>query len=109
MKYQVVIESPGEAVVKTTYLNKDFSYVFLGILGDLAERTSKKKNLKRKFTFVSSGLQPPFPAGDPRRFKVIRKDFHGEDDINVTIEAKSLQEACDKFAAPYNDVFEVVT
>lgn len=111
MKYQVVIESPEEAVVKTTYLNKNFSYVFLGISSDPEERptkAAKKKNIPRKYTFTSSALMPPFAVGDPRRFKIIRQMFHGENDINVVIEATSLQEACDKFATPYNDVFEVI-
>jgi hypothetical protein len=48
-------------------------------------------------------------VGDPRRFKIIRQQYHGENDINVVIEATSLQEACDKFATPYNDIFEVVS
>ena len=108
MKYQVVLELPCEAVVKTTYLNKNFSYVFLGITCDPAEHSSMKKSAKRKYTFVSSALLPPLPVGDPRRFKIIRQHFHGESDINVTIEATSLQEACNKFATPYNDVFEVI-
>ena len=109
MKYQVVIESPEEAIVKTTYLNKNFSYVFLAISCDPEDRSSKKKNVNRKYTFMSSALQPPYAVGDPRRFKIIRQMFHGENDINVVIEATSLQEACDKFATPYNDVFEVVS
>lgn len=112
MKYQVVIESPDEAIVKTTYLNKNFSYVFLAISSDPEERpskASKKKNVSRKYTFMSSALQPPFAVGDPRRFKIIRQQYHGENDINVVIEATSLQEACDKFATPYNDIFEVVS
>ena len=108
MKYQVVVESPDEAIVKTTYLNKNFSYVFLAISCDPEERPSKKKNVNRKYTFMSSALQPPYAIGDPRRFKIIRQMFHGENDINVVIEATSLQEACDKFATPYNDVFEVI-
>lgn len=108
MKYQVVIESPAEAIVKTTYLNKNFSYVFLAISSDPEEKPSKKKNVTRKYTFMSSALQAPYAIGDPRRFKIIRQMYHGENDINVVIEATSLQEACDKFATPYNDVFEVI-
>jgi hypothetical protein len=107
MKYQVVIESPESAVVKTTYLNKNFTYIFFGITFDPVDRASKKKKETRKYTFTSSTLQPPFPVGDPRRFKIIRQQFHGEDDLNVTIEATSLQEACDIFATPYKDIFEV--
>ncbi|MDP4219455.1 MAG: hypothetical protein Q8916_02715 [Bacteroidota bacterium] len=108
MRYQVVLESPDEAIVKTTYLNKSFNYVFLGITCEPTEGSSKKKNVVKKYTFLSSALLPPFPHGDPRRFKVIRQMFHGENDINVVVEATSLQEACDKFATPYNDVFEVM-
>jgi hypothetical protein len=108
MKYQVVIESEGFAIVKTTYLNKNFTYVFFEITFEPIDRASKKKNVTRKFTFTSSTLQPPFALDDPKRFKIIRQQFHGENDINVVIEATSLQEACDKFATPYNDVFEVV-
>jgi len=112
MKYQVVLESPDEAIVKTTYLNKNFSYVFLAISSDPEEKPSKakakKNSVARKYTFTSSALQPPFALDDPRRFKIIRQMYHGENDINVVIEATSLQEACDKFATPYNDVFEVI-
>jgi hypothetical protein len=108
MKYQVVVESPEEAIVQTSYLNKNFNYVFLAISCDPADATSKKKNSVKKYTFISSALQPPYAVGDPRRFKMIRQQYHGESDINVIVEATSLQEACDKFATPYNDVFEVV-
>ena len=108
MKYQVVIESPEEAIVQTSYLNKNFNYVFLAISCDPEEHTSKKKNSVKKFTFTSSALQPPYAVGDPKRFKVIRQQYHGESALNVVVEATSLQEACDKFATPYNDVFEVL-
>jgi len=109
MKYQVVIESTEEAIVKTTYLNKNFSYVFLAISCDPDERSAKKKKSLKKYTFTSSALLPPYAVGDPRRFKMIRQQYHGESDINVVVEAASLQEACDKFATPYNDVFEVLS
>jgi len=109
MKYQVVIESSESAVVKTTYLIKEFTYHFLAIAFDPIDRTDKKKkDTLRKYTFTSSTLAPPFARDDIRRYRVIRQKFHGEDDINIVIEATSLQEACDKFATPYNDVFEVV-
>ena len=110
MKYQVEIQSSASAVVKTTYLIKEFSYEFFTISFDPQDRAAKKKkDIIRKFVFTSSLLAPPFAHDDVQRFRKIRQKFHGEDDINVTIEATSLQEACDKFAAPYNDVFEVVT
>ena len=108
MKYQVILESPAEAIVKTSYLNKSFSYVFLAISCDPADLASKKKNSIKKYTFISSALQPPYALDDPRRFKEIRQQYHGESGINVVVEATSLQEACDKFATPYNDVFEVI-
>jgi len=109
MKYQVVIETSESAVVQTTYLIKEFTYHFLGISFDPVEKADKKKrDIVRKYTFTSSLLAPPFARDDIRRFRVIRQKFHGEDDINVVIEATSLQEACDKFATPYNDVFEIV-
>jgi hypothetical protein len=109
MKYQVIIKSKEEAVVQTTYLIKEFSYVFLAINWEAEDSATKKKKILRKYTFTSSALQPPFAKDDVNRFKVIRKDFHGEDDINVVVEATSLQEACDKFATPYNDVFEIIS
>jgi hypothetical protein len=108
MKYQVVIESPEVAVVQTTYLNKNFNYIFLTITFDHEDRAEKKKKHLRKYTFASSALLPPFALNDPRRFKIIRQHFHGENDINVVVEAETLQEACDKFATPYKDIFEVV-
>ncbi|HYM20292.1 MAG TPA: hypothetical protein VEW28_04725 [Candidatus Kapabacteria bacterium] len=108
MKYQVIVKSPEAAIVKTTYLNKMFSYVFLDITCEPLETPSKKKNIVRKYRFTSSALRPPLPLGDPLRFKVIRQQYHGESDINAVIEATTLQEACEKFATPYNDVFEVV-
>ncbi|MEP7234921.1 MAG: hypothetical protein ABI778_06465 [Ignavibacteriota bacterium] len=108
MKYQVIVESPEEATVQTSYLNKNFNYVFLAISCDPSEAASKKKNSLKKYTFISSALQPPYPIGDPKRFKVIRQQYHGESALNVVVEAASLQEACDKFATPYNDVFEVI-
>src|SRR6185503_942771 len=109
MKYQVVVKSKEEAVVQTTYLIKEFSYVFLAINWEAEDKADKKKKIVRKYTFTSSALQPPFARDDINRYKVIRKDFHGEDDLNVVVEATSLQEACDKFATPYNDVFEIIS
>ena len=108
MKYQVIVESPEEAIVQTSYLNKNFNYVFLAISIDPEDAASKKKNSVKKYTFMSSALQPPYPIGDPKRFKVIRQQYHGESALSVVVEATSLQEACDKFATPYNDVFEVI-
>jgi len=108
MKYQVIVESPEEAIVQTSYLNKNFNYVFLAITCDPSESTSKKKNTARKFTFTSSALMAPYAQGDPNRFKKIRQAYHGESALSVVVEAASLQEACDKFATPYNDVFEVM-
>ncbi|MFI5263684.1 MAG: hypothetical protein ACHQM6_04130 [Candidatus Kapaibacterium sp.] len=108
MKYQVVVESPEEAIVQTSYLNKNFNYVFLAISCDPEDKASKKKKNVRKYTFMSSALQPPYAVGDPKRFKVIRQAYHGETDLMVVIEATSLEEACEKFATPYNDVFEVL-
>src|SRR5258706_11266295 len=96
MKYQVVIESAASAVVKTTYLIKEFSYEFLGISFDPVKGSAKKRNANGKYTFTSSTMAPPFARDDIRRYRIIRQKFHGEDNINVTVEAASLQEACDK-------------
>ena len=110
MKYQVVVKSKEEAVVQTTYLIKEFSYIFLTIgIPPEGQHPSKKKKTVGKYTFTSSALLPPFARDDVMRYKTIRQNYHGEDDLNVEIEATSLQEACDKFAAPYNDVFEIVS
>lgn len=109
MKYQVVVKSEEEAVVQTTYLGREFSYVFLTISSVPEEGKSKKKDHLTKFTFASSALLPPYDRTDTTRFKVIRQNYHGEDALNVVIEALNLQEACDKFATPYNDVFEIIS
>jgi hypothetical protein len=108
MKYQVVIESPHEAIVKTTYLNKNFSYVFLAITFDPEKSKHTIASGPGEYTFTSVGLLPPLPVGDPKRYTVIRQEYHRQNDINVVIKAKSLQEACDKFAEPYADIFEIV-
>ena len=60
MKYQVIVESPEEAIVQTSYLNKNFNYIFLAITCDPDENSSKKKNSAKKFTFTSSALMAPY-------------------------------------------------
>jgi hypothetical protein len=109
MKYKVVLKSPGEALVKVDYLTSSFTYIYLHVNFEPTPHAKKKEAPREKeYTFTSSSLQPPFALDDPKRFKIIRKDFHGEDDIRQVIAATSLQEACDKFSAPFGDVFEVV-
>jgi hypothetical protein len=109
MKYKVVLKSPGEALVKTDYLTSTFTYIFLHVHFEPTPHAKKKEvPVPKEYTFTSSALQPPYALDDPKRYKIIRQKFHGEDDIRQVIEATTLQEACDKFSAPFGDVFEVV-
>ncbi len=108
MKYQVVFESNRSAIVKTAYLNKSFSYVFLTITFEGTNPAHTMKDGVGKYNFASIAFQPMPPVGDPKRFNTIRQEFHRLNDINVIIEAESLKEACLAFAQPYGDVFEIV-
>ena len=108
MKFNVIVESPKTAVVKASYLNKDFQYVFLDIGFEPASGTGTIEQGKGDFTFTSVHLQPPLAFGNPLRHKIIRSEFHKRTDINQTVKAASLAEACTAFFTPFLDTFEIV-
>lgn len=108
MKYQVAIDSPNTAIVKTNYLNKDFTYVFLTITFEPTKPGHVLRDGIGKYIFESVANLPPLPVGDPKRYTTIRQDYHRLNDINVSVKATSLKEACDIFAKQYDDVFEII-
>lgn len=108
MKYQVVIESPTTAIVKTEYLNKDFTYVFLTMTFEPTNPAHTMRDGKGNYTFASATNLPLPPFGDPKRYTTIRQEYHRLSDINVDIKASSLKEACDIFSKQYDDIFEII-
>jgi hypothetical protein len=108
MKYQVVIESPKAAIVKATYLNKDFNYIFLDILFNSISPAHGIEDGKGEYIFSSVQLRPPMAAGDPQRHNTIRQEFHRQSDILTTVKASSLEEACTEFFTPFQDTFQIV-
>ena len=108
MKYNVFVKSSNKAVVKASYLNKDFQYVFLNINFEPVAGTGVSKKGKGDFTFTSVHLDPPLAFGDPMRHKIIRSEFHKRTDINETVQASSLEEACTMFFTPFQDTFEIL-
>jgi hypothetical protein len=108
MIYQVVVDSPKSALVKTTYLIKEFTYIFLKIEFTPKNPKHTIKDGVGTYQFISSALLPPPPRDDPKRFHTIRAEYHKKSDINTTIKASSLREACKTFASTYHDIFELV-
>lgn len=109
MKYQVVIETPTSAVVKTAYLNPQFKYIFLDITFEPSTTGHTMKDGKGKYLFTSVGEPPVLPFGHPDRHKVIRQEFHRRSDVNTLVKASSLTEACGAFFESFGDTFEIVS
>jgi hypothetical protein len=109
MKYQVVIETPKSAIVKTAYLNRDFKYIFLDITFEPSATKDTIKDGKGKYLFTSVPVESQLPVGDPARHKIIRQEFHRRSDINTLVKASSLAEACGAFFESFGDTFEIVS
>ncbi len=107
MQFNVIVETPKTAVVKASYLNVDFQYVFLDIAFEPAS-TGTILDGKGDYTFTSVHLQPPLAIGNPLRHKIIRSEFHRRTDVNEVVKATSLQEACTTFFTQFQDTFQIV-
>lgn len=107
MQFNVIVETPKTAVVKASYLNVDFQYVFLDIAFEPSSTGSILEG-KGEYTFTSVHLQPPLAPGNPLRHKIIRSEFHRRTDVNEVVKATSLQEACTTFFTPFQDTFKIV-
>ncbi|HET9137619.1 MAG TPA: hypothetical protein VFO76_13380 [Candidatus Kapabacteria bacterium] len=108
MKYQVVVETPTSAVVKTAYLNPQFKYIFLDITFEPASTGHTIKEGKGKYLFTSVPAETRLPVGHPDRYKVIPQEFHRRSDVNTQVKASSLSEACTAFFESFGDTFEII-